>query len=97
MSGFTVAGVLDNTLYEVKVTGNKADPVVGSKRVRILLRQYTGEKVMVTPVGPTYTVDPADPESILALLSARTRITRTGGDDEDVPRLVDPPVEGVVR
>lgn len=97
MSGFTVAGVLDNTLYEVRVTGDANDPVVGSKRVRVLLRQYQGENVMVTPVGPVYVVDPADPVSVLALLAAHTRITRTGGDGETVPRLVDEPVEGVVR
>jgi hypothetical protein len=97
VSGFTVAGVLDNTLYEVKVTGNKADPVVGSKRVKGLFRQYEGQKVSVTPVGPAYTVDGGDPASVLALLSVHTKVTRAGGDGETVPRLLDDPVEDVTR
>lgn len=92
-SGFRVAGVLDNTLYEVEVTGRADDPVVGSKRVRGLLRQFEGEDVAVTPQGPTYTVDPRSPASILALLSVHTKVTRVS---DDAPRLVDPRPEGAV-
>lgn len=93
MSGFTVAGTLDGALYEVQVTGDKDRPVVGSKRVTGLVRQNVGETVLVTPVGPAYVVDPADPASVLALLSSHTKVSRVTGD---APRLVDPLPEGSV-
>lgn len=97
MSGFTVAGVLDDTLYEVKVTGNAKNPVVGSKRVAGLLRQHEGERVLVTPQGPAYVVSGGDAESVLALLATQTRITRAGADGETLPRLVDDPIDGTIR
>lgn len=97
MAGFTVSGVLDNTLYQVKVTGDASNPVVGSKRVRLLVRQYAGQKVQVTPTGPVFTVNPGDPKSILALLSAKSKVTHAGSDGETVPRLVDEPAEGVIH
>lgn len=84
--GFTVAGSLDDALYEVEVTGDAGDPVVGSRRVRVLVEQYAGETVLVTPKGPAYTVDPADEASVLALLSAHTRVTRVG---DGAPVLID--------
>lgn len=86
MSGFTVAGVLDDTLYEVEVTGRKDQPVVGSKRVAALVQQDTGTTVLATPGGPRYTVDPGDPASVLCLLSTKTKVTSVG---EGAPRLVD--------
>lgn len=93
-AGFTVAGSLDGTLYEVQVTGDPATPVVGSKRVARLVEQWTGETVMVTPVGPAYDVDPGDPASVLALLAAKTRV-RWASDG--APVLVEPLREGHVR
>lgn len=97
MAGFTVAGSLDDTLYEVHVTGDPARPVIGSKRVAALVEQFTGETVLVTPSGPAYTVSPGDEKSILALLSAHTKVTRTGDMGQTVPSLVDPPQVGVIR
>lgn len=91
---FKVAGVLDGTLYEVQVTGDSARPVVGSRRVARLVEQYEGERVLVTPAGPAYVVAGDDPASVLALLSARTRIRWT---DDHAPPLVEPLTEGAVR
>lgn len=91
--GFRVAGVLDNTLYEVEVTGDSSTPVVGSKRVTGLIRQLDGETVLVTPQGPAYTVDPGDPASVLAALHAHTEVSRVG---DDAPSLVDPLPSGAV-
>lgn len=86
MNGFRVAGVLDHTLYEVEVTGDAKTPVVGSKRVRGLVRQHAGETILVTPAGPAYVVDPSDPVTVLALLSAHTKVTRVS---DGAPSLVD--------
>lgn len=94
MMGFTVAGSLDGALYEVEVTGKAAAPTVGSRRVAALVEQFAGEKVLVTPAGPAYTVAPGDAESVLALLSAETNVTRVG---EGAPELVDPLPDGAVR
>ena len=91
---FTVAGTLDNTLYEVEVTGDPRRPVVGSKRVAALVEQYAGETVLATPVGPAYTVDGADEASVLALLVAHSNVREVG---DDAPTLVDPPEPGVIR
>lgn len=82
---FTVAGVLDDTLYEVEVTGDPAQPAVGSRRVAALIAHETGETVMATPVGPAYVVSPGNATSILALLTTATKVTRVSGD---APSLV---------
>lgn len=91
--GFKVAGVLDGTLYEVEVTGDATSPVVGSARVRALVAQFTGETVLVTPVGPAYDVDPGDAASVLALLCEQTKVKWVS---DDAPRLVDPRPAGAV-
>lgn len=83
---FRVAGTVDKTLYEVEVTGSKSRPVVGSKRITALVAQHEGETVMVTPVGPAYVVDGADRASVLALLSAHTKVRRVS---DNAPQLVD--------
>lgn len=75
---FTVAGVLDDTMYEVEVTGSKSAPIVGSKRVAALVGQFDGQSVKASPAGPTYTVDGGDPKSVLALLSTQTKVSRIG-------------------
>lgn len=93
MSGFRVAGRLDGALYEVEVTGTASRPTIGSKRVEVLVRQNLGNTVLVTPVGPSYVVDPSDGASVLALLSSLTDVTSVS---DDAPQLVDPrPVGGV--
>lgn len=86
MVSFTVTGVLDDTLYEVEVTGRTDQPVVGSKRVAALVTQETGNTVLATPGGPAYKVDPSDPASVLCLLSTKTKVRRVG---EGAPKLVD--------
>lgn len=85
MSSFTVSGNLDDTLYEVAVTGDTDRPVVGSKRVAALVDQNIGETVLATPNGPAYTVSGSDQRSILALLSSKTKVTSVSGD---APSLV---------
>lgn len=94
MSGFTVAGSLDDTLYEVEVTGDPARPVVGSKRVAALVEQYDGETVLASPVGPAYVVTPGDAESVLCLLVAETRVHRVS---EDAPALLEATPPGTIR
>lgn len=84
MSGFNVAGMIDGCLYEVAVTGDAKQPVVGSKRVRELVKQAQGRRVLVTPYGPAYTVDAADPASVLALLADSTTVRWVGDDAPDL-------------
>ncbi|MFT4264830.1 MAG: hypothetical protein QM572_15705 [Nocardioides sp.] len=92
-SAFRVLGTIDRVYYEVDVTGDVADPVVGSKRVRGLFRQEERRIVLVTPVGPSYTVARDDPASILAMLVAKTRVTRVS---DNAPRLIDSLPPGAV-
>lgn len=93
MSSFRVSGTLDGVLYEVEVTGEKSQPVVGSKRIATLVRQHEGETVLVTPQGPAYDVDGSDGASVLALLSAHTKVRRVS---DDAPQLVEALAEGAV-
>lgn len=87
-----VTGVIDGVLYEVVVTGRKARPVVGSKRVTALVTQWTGRTVEVTPTGPVYTVDPTDIRSVVALLNTATQVRRL----EAAPDLgVRSPLDGI--
>src|SRR4051794_8225492 len=97
MSSFRVRGTLDDTLYEVEVTGDPARPVVGSDRVAELVRQETGETVLATPQGPACTVDPGDATSVLALLSAQTKVESVGDMGQTVPSLIDRRPPGTVR
>src|SRR4051794_27391651 len=96
-NGFTVRGSLDDTPYEVQVTGDAKSPVVGSSRVTGLVRQYEGETILATPQGPRYVVNGGDPESVLALLSAHTRVESVGDMGQTVPALVDRREPGAVR
>lgn len=83
---FLVTGELDGAVYQVRVTGDAADPVVGSGRVRALVSQYEGRRVPLSPVGPTIVVDGGDEATVLALLSAKTRVRRVGpGAPDPVP------------
>lgn len=85
MSSFTVSGMLDDTLYEVAVTGEADRPTAGSKRVAALVDQHLGETVLATPNGPAYVVAGSDPKSVLALLSTKTQVQRVS---PDAPSLV---------
>ncbi|MEQ7008485.1 hypothetical protein ABN028_20125 [Actinopolymorpha sp. B17G11] len=90
---FTVIGVLDGVVYEVRVTGQASDPVQGSKLVRSLVKQWTGRTVSLTPAGPVHTVNPGDARSVLALLATQTKVQQVG---EGAPSLAPPrPVRGV--
>lgn len=87
-----VEGVLDDVPYDVTVTGLKTRPVVGSKRVSVLVQQNIGRSIPVTPTGPVHVVDPQDVASIVALLSTATQVRRL----EAAPDLgVRAPVAGI--
>lgn len=91
--GFTVEGALDGALYDVEVTGDAGNPIVGNRRVRALVEQSVGQRVEVTPHGPVHVVAASDPASVLALLSARTQIRKVG---PGAPQLLPPPQQGQV-
>lgn len=92
---FSVIGVLDGVVYEVRVTGQASQPVQGSKLVRALVKQWAGRTVAVTPVGPLYKVDPGDTESVLALLATQTKVLQIGEGAPPIAAALRP-VGGVI-
>ena len=88
---FQVTGILDDTPYEVQVGDDGA--VHGSRRVAVLLRQYEGEQVTVTPAGPVVEVGPTS-RGVLGCLLVKTRVVAVDGD---APRLAPPMRVGSVR
>lgn len=85
-AGFRVAGVADNILYEIMVTGRADHPVIGSKCIRSLVAQHIGETIVAGPNGPTFKIDPTDAGSVLFLLMRKTRVQHVG---EGAPNLFD--------
>ncbi|PRH81197.1 hypothetical protein C6N75_00060 [Streptomyces solincola] len=70
-----VIGTLDDGgAYDVEVTGREDRPVAGSRRVRALVEQYTGQPVLLGPLGPRRDLEPTDVTAVLALLRDRTRV-----------------------
>ena len=48
--------------------------MTGSRRVRALVEQHTGQPVLLGPLGPRRNLDPADPDAVLALLRDETSV-----------------------
>lgn len=70
-----VIGTLeDGAAYDVKVTGREDRPVTGSRRVRTLVDQCTGQPVLLGPLGPRRTLEGTDTAAVLALLRDKTRV-----------------------
>ncbi|MER6230997.1 hypothetical protein ACFUC2_30550 [[Kitasatospora] papulosa] len=70
-----VIGTLeDGAAYDVEVTGREDRPVTGSRRVRALVEQCTGQPVLLGPLGPQRTLNATDTTAVLALLRDRTRV-----------------------
>jgi hypothetical protein len=73
--GMRIIGTLDDgAAYNVEVTGRGDRPVVGSRRVRALVEQHTGQPVLLGPLGPQRMLEPTDTDAVLALLRDRTRV-----------------------
>jgi hypothetical protein len=87
----SLIGSYNGVAYTVTVADDGT--ASGSSRVVAALQAAVGQRVPVTPTGPVYTVAAGDPTSAMAWLAANTRITETSGD---VPRIVPPPIPGVV-
>lgn len=70
-----VTGTLeDGSAYDVEVTGQQDRPVTGSRRIRALVEQHSGTPVLLGPLGPRRTLEPADTDAVLALLRKHTRV-----------------------
>lgn len=70
-----IIGTLDDgAAYDVEVTGRGDQPVIGSRRVRALVEQYTGTPVLLGPLGPRRTLEPTDTDAVLALLRDQTNV-----------------------
>jgi hypothetical protein len=70
-----VTGTLeDGSAYQVRIPGQDGSPVAGSRRVRALVEQHTGEPVLLDPLGPRRDLDPADGDAVLALLRQKTQV-----------------------
>ena len=82
-----VTGFIHDTHYDVTV--NAGEPPRGSVKIARLVESWAGRQVVGGPTGPLVTVDPADPDTVLALLAARTTVTGVEGDDTTTkPRRV---------
>lgn len=75
-----LTGQLDGALYEVQVTGDVAQPVVGNRRITALVQQHAGRPVLLTPTGPSVPVAGDDPMSVVALLEQKTKVLTTDFD-----------------
>ncbi|MFB6505631.1 hypothetical protein ACFC07_21930 [Streptomyces sp. NPDC056099] len=64
----------DGAAYQVDVTGQEGQPVVGSRRVRALVEQYTGQSVLLGPLGPQRNLEATDTAAVLALLRDKTLV-----------------------
>jgi hypothetical protein len=70
-----VTGTLDDgAAYEVEVTGQEGQPVTGSRRVRALVEQYTGQPVLLGPLGPQRMLEATDTTAVVALLRKHTTV-----------------------
>jgi hypothetical protein len=88
---YSLIGSYNGVAYTISVGDDGA--LSGSSRVVAAVQAAAGQPVAVTPTGPVHTVTAGDPTSTMAWLAANTRITETSGD---VPRIVPPPIPGVV-
>ncbi len=88
---FTVTGFIDSVAYSATVGGIGPDEgvVSGTRTVMSLLRLHEGQEVLVTPTGPTVTVDLHDEKAVLGALHALTTVSEVVGD---APEVI-PPVE----
>ncbi|MEU5181136.1 hypothetical protein AB0G49_13900 [Streptomyces longwoodensis] len=70
-----VTGTLeDGSAYQVRIPGQGGSPVTGSRRVRALVEQYAGTPVLLDPLGPRRSLDPADTAAVLTLLRHKTQV-----------------------
>ncbi|MFD7763575.1 hypothetical protein [Streptomyces microflavus] len=70
-----VTGTLeDGAAYQVEITERAEQPVVGSRRVRELVEQYTGRPVLLGPLGPLQDLVATEPTGVLALLRQHTTV-----------------------
>lgn len=84
MSGFRVRGMHQGALYDVLVQpGRTGATVVGSKGLRALLAEQDGAEVAL-PDGQPTVVDGDDGRSLLALLTAQTRVLHVGAGAPDL-------------
>lgn len=76
---FRAHGSIERTQYSVQVDDDGT--ITGSTRLVALRGEIpTGRLLAVTPTGPYLPYDPDSAEGVLALLYARTNVTRIEGD-----------------
>ena len=84
---FTVEGYREGIPYRVTIedTPDRTGQVLaGSFALRAEIESHRGSRVLVSPTGPSYSVDPADPESVLAYLTSKTRVLNVSGEAPDI-------------
>jgi hypothetical protein len=64
----------DGAAYQVDVTGQAEQSIVGSRRVRALVEQYAGQPVLLGPLGPQRDLEATDTAAVLALLRQHTTV-----------------------
>ena len=97
---FTAQGYVDGVSYAVRV-GVRPDAVPaatgivdGSMSAIAVLRGFEGDPISLTPTGPVIVGSLTDRAGVLAVLLARTQVTKVEGDD--VPDLYGPFGPGLI-
>lgn len=91
---FSVTGYLDDGLAYAATVGQQGRAnrplgcLSGPPHLTAMMLAANGMNVAVTPTGPFYILDLADPESVLAALYALTDVISVDGDD--VPDVLPP-------
>jgi hypothetical protein len=91
VSGYieTEPGAGASVAYRVGIDAGDPDgPLIGSVNAVSLLRLNVGQEVGLSPVGPFYTLNLADPKTVLAALYALTDVRKVEGDN--VPDVYGP-------
>jgi hypothetical protein len=91
VQGFDPGGVAYGVSFE-----DGAEPALkGSPNAIALLAGREGEEVLVTPTGPTVTVDLTDGTAVLGALMGLTTVTAAEG--EDLPEVFEPAEPGAIH
>jgi hypothetical protein len=84
---FAVQGYINGVSYTVQVGGDPTPSALnvgvasGSTAAMHLLREHEGEDVLASPTGPLVHADYSDPQAVVAVLLAYTRVSSIDGDD----------------
>lgn len=78
--GTRVRGRIAGSPYTVTITGDRARPTAGDRRIADLVDQFREEEFAVSPSGPVITFD-GSPGAVRALLEVETKVETVAAPD----------------